>query len=706
MTDALQRLQTLPNTELRPEAPTTGVPERVRVAEATFDVQWSADQPAALVVRDSPFGGRASVPLVEIFTAEEQRARTSQAYFRSAVGARMRVIAVSHEEDAAARRTLVSQRDATTGLEADTVISQPWGVSTVRAQTRLRNAGTRPVVITAVTSLSFGFGLSESDLDDVRLAVADSEWLAEDRWSEIPLRAVLPGVSLGFHEQDGRGHYGLSSHGAWSSGEHVPCGILTSGDGSALAWQIETSAGWHVDISQARDGGVLSLLGPTDLENHFAHRIAPGDTFDAVPVSIASSHDGRDGVVAALTAYRRWLRRGQDTSSLPVVYNDFMNTLMGQPTTEQLLPLVAAAADAGAEVFCIDAGWFAEPEIGDWWATVGEWQEANTRFTAGLKQITDEILSRGMRVGLWLEPEVVGADSPVADVLPDDAFFWRHGQRVMEHRRYHLDFRHPAARAHMDEVVDRIVAEYGVSYIKLDYNINPGAGTERDATAAGDGLLGHTRAFREWLIDVQQRHPGLQLENCSSGAMRADYSLLEVTHQQSTSDQQDFRLYPPIAASAPMSILPEQCANWAYPAAGMTDEETAFTLVTGLSGRLYLSGFLHELTNEQRALVADAAQLHKRVRRGLSAAVPFWPLGLPDWDADTIVLGLHTDDGDLLFVWDRHSDARTLTIPGITGTAAQLFPALTGAAPRVTLAGLQLQTPAGAAARMLHIVRS
>ncbi len=703
MTDALQRLHTLPASESPSEALTTAVPGRVRVADATFDLDWSADQPAALVVRDSPFAGRVSVPRVEIFTAEEQRARTSQAYFRSAVGGRMRVTAVSYEEDATARRTLVSQRDADTGLEADTVISQPWGVSTARAQTRLRNSGPRPVVLTAVTSLSFGFGQSETDLEGVRLAVADSEWLAEDRWSEIPLRTVLPGVSLGFHDQDGRGHYGLTSHGAWSSGEHVPCGILTAADGSALAWQIETSAGWHVDISQARDGGVLSLLGPTDLENHFAHEIAPGATFDAVPVSVASSTDGRDGAVAALTAYRRWLRRDQDTSSLPVVYNDFINTLRGQPTTEQLLPLVAAAADAGAEVFCIDAGWFAEPEIGDWWATVGEWKEATTRFTAGLQQITDEILARGMRVGLWLEPEVVGADSPAADALPDEAFFSRHGQRVMEHRRYHLDFRHPAARAHMDEVVDRIVADYGVSYIKLDYNINPGAGTERDATAAGDGLLGHTRAFRDWLIDVQQRHPGLQLENCSSGAMRADYSLLEVTHQQSTSDQQDFRLYPPIAASAPVSILPEQCANWAYPAAGMTDEETVFTLVTGLSGRLYLSGFLHELTDEQRARVAEAVQLHKRVRPGLSTAVPFWPLGLPAWNADTIVLGLHTDDGDLLFVWDRHPAARTLTIPGIAGTAAQLFPVVAGGVPTVTTDDLQLQTPAGPTARVLRI---
>ena len=59
---------------------------------------------------------------------------------------------------------------------------------------------------------------------------------------------------------------------------------------------------------------------------------------------------------------------------------------------------------------------------------------------------------------------------------------------------------------------------------------------------------------------------------------------------QSTSDQQDFRKYPPIAASAPVSMLPEQAASWAYPQPEMSDEEAAFCLVTGLLGRFYLSG--------------------------------------------------------------------------------------------------------------------
>ena len=45
--------------------------------------------------------------------------------------------------------------------------------------------------------------------------------------------------------------------------------------------------------------------------------------------------------------------------------------------------------------------------------------------------------------GLWLEPEVIGVDSPIARELPDDAFLTRRGVRVAEHGRYLLDLRNP-----------------------------------------------------------------------------------------------------------------------------------------------------------------------------------------------------------------------------------------------------------------------
>ncbi|MEO7023253.1 MAG: glycoside hydrolase family 36 protein [Leifsonia sp.] len=620
--------------------------------------------------------GSSHAPLVEIFTADEQRTRTSQAYVQSSVGARLRY--VDHDEEIVEHgvRIRVRQLDEQSRLHVTTTVDTFHKSGAVRIRSAVSNTSDLRIVLTAVSSASFGLRTPRASFDRLQLFTADSEWLAENRWRQQRLRDLLPELDLELHAQDGRGHGSITSHGSWSTGEHLPMAIVYDpATGDALAWQIETSVGWHMDLSQQRDGATVSLFGPTDLEHQFAYTLEPGDTFETESAAIASSPDGLEGVIAALTDYRRSLRRRHRRDEpLPIVYNDFMNTLMGQPTTAKLTPLIDAAAAAGAEVFCIDAGWFADPELGDWWSSVGIWEEHPSRFSGGLQSLLDRIHALGMRSGIWLEPEVVGVSSPIAFALPDSAFFHRFGKRVREHDRYHLDFRHPLARAHVDRALDALV-DMGISFVKLDYNINPGAGTELGATAAGAGLLGHARAYRSWLVDIQERHPDLLVENCSSGAMRADYSLLEISHLQSTSDQQDHLLYPPIAALAPASIVPEQCGNWAYPAAGMSPEETAFTLTNGLAGRLYLSGFIDTLSETQSNLVQEAVHVHRELRETLRRATPFWPLGFPGWDDRVICVGYRAGDEVLFMLWNRGPQAAAVDLPGIPTAIRQVFPA-------------------------------
>ena len=58
--------------------------------------------------------------------------------------------------------------------------------------------------------------------------------------------------------------------------------------------------------------------------------------------------------------------------------------------------------------------------------------------------------------------EVIETRSPMAAQLPDQAFLLRRGARVIEAGRFHLDLRHPAARAHLDATVNRLVTDFGV----------------------------------------------------------------------------------------------------------------------------------------------------------------------------------------------------------------------------------------------------
>ncbi|MEU4243915.1 glycoside hydrolase family 36 protein [Actinoplanes sp. NPDC026619] len=619
-----------------------------------------------------PIAAAVDHPLVDLCTAAEQRARSSRCYVRTSVGERLRVTSAGPE---------IRQADPVTGLEVISRI-ETLGDSAIELRHTVRNGGSRPVTLTAVTS--FGFRIRPGAAE---VTWAESSWLAEQRWRTEPLRDHLPDVGLPLHDQDGRGRWAVTSHGSWSTGEHLPIGVLSVGD-QAVGWELATSSPWLWECGEALDGVHVTGLGPTGTEHGFAVTLAPGDEFAAAPALLAWSDRGRDGAVAALTVARR-ARRQATLGGLPVVYNDFMNTLMGDPSTEKVVPLIDAAAEAGAEVFCVDAGWFADG--GDWWHTVGAWREAPGRFTGGLRAVLGHIRARGMTAGLWLEPEAMGTGSPAAAGLPDDAYLRRHGERIVEHERYHLDFRHPAVRERLDEVVDRLVTELGVGYLKLDYNIDPGA---------ADGLLEHGRAYRDWLRDLGRRHPALLIENCASGGMRADAALLQVSSIQSTSDQQDHLRYAAIAAAAPMSIPPEQAGNWAYPSVEMPLAETAFAMLGGIAGRLYLSGFLHRLDENRRALVAEGVRVHRRWRTTIAEAAPSWPLGLPG-RADT-ALALRLDN--LLAVWSRGHDAEVL-LPGVTALE-QLYPAAAPSWPATPGPdGLWLRLPGTVDAR-LYLIRT
>ena len=660
----------------------------------------------------------AALPLLDVIVAGEGRGWSGGRYCESEAGGRFRY--AGHSERAADgtwQELRVDLDDPVTGLHAE-VFYQLLAAGGLRSWVRLENRGARPVTVESVTSFLYGglgTGPGPDDLADLDVLWAENDWMAEGRWQVRPLSDALPDIGRQTIGADPRGCFSLTSVGSWSSGRYLPAGaIVNRRTGHAWAWQVEHNGGWHWQVGEcthrsagigpgphgrhappgAVSGAYLALLGPADAEHHWRVTLNTGDAFTSVPASVAVSPDGFDGAMAGLTAIRRAIRRPhEDGRRLPVIFNDYMNTLMGDPTTERLLPLIAAAAQAGAEYFCIDSGWYAEIDEG-WWDTVGAWRPSQTRFPGGIAEVLDRIREAGMVPGLWLEPEVVGVNSEVARQLPADAFFQYCGQPVVEHGRYHLDLRHTAAVKHLDQVVDYLVGELGVGYLKLDYNITVAPGPDTGGPgggkiSAGAGLLAANRAQLDWLDAVLDRYPGLVIENCSSGGMRTDYALLSRMQLQSTSDQQEYLRYPPIAAAAPAAIAPEQAAVWAYPQPEFTDDEIAFTMATALLGRVHLSGHLDRMTAPQRELVAEAVRVYQEsLRPTIAGAVPFWPLGLPRWDDPWIVLGLRAPGVSHLTAWRRGpqpgTDEHQVTFPvphlhGVRVNVQVLYPRHAGA---------------------------
>ncbi|MCD7094907.1 alpha-galactosidase [Klebsiella quasipneumoniae subsp. quasipneumoniae] len=490
------------------------------------------------------------------------------------------------------------------------------------------------------------------------LHLPHNNWYGEAQWK----RATLPELGLDKVNRFSLDRFSIENTGTWSSIGYLPCAAFEDlATGTTLLWQIEHNGSWQWEIGDFREHLYLQISGPTENENHWWKQLMPGETFTSVPVAVSLVQGGLQEALQEITRYRRRiLRPSQDNIVLPVIFNDYMNCLFGDPTTEKLLPLIDIAAVAGCEYFCIDCGWYSD---GEWWDGVGEWQPSTTRFPRGIREPIDYIAAKGMKPGLWLELEVIGITCPLAQKLPDECFFQRHGKRVIDHQRYQLDFRHPLVQEHADRVIARLVDEYGISYIKMDYNINAGSGTDYQADSTGDGLLQHNRAYLSWLIKTMNRYPHLVIENCGSGGLRMDYALLQHHSIQSVTDQTDYRLMAVIASSAASAVTPEQAAIWSYPLREGDREEVVMNMINSMLLRIHQSGHLAELSEERFLLVKEGIALYKTFREKIPHMTPFWPLGMPSMSSPWLAFGLYDDNDIWLAVWRMDSAEDTISLP-------------------------------------------
>lgn len=670
---------------------------------------WRAVWPTGVIVRR---------PMVELLVLGEGRALTTLRTDRTVVGDGLRYVTHRTSADDGAERLEVVQLNERAGVEVTTRLERLTDGSAYRATATVRNVGEGRLVLQGVTSVVLS-GLTPFLGDNAGTAVWSSraEWCGENRWSSVPVTgpAGLPDINVAAHRHAPRGTFARSGQSTWSTGEFLPvAGLVHEESGRAVFWEIENNGPWRWEVSsqfRQDDWLTVALLGPTDLEHSWTTELEPGAEFTTVPASFALSADGLAGAVGELTRHRRRSHVATTADAgRPLVFNDYMNALMGDPTTEKLLPLVDAAAAVGAEYFCIDAGWYDDGYA--WWPSVGAWEPSVRRFgDLGLQGVLQYIRDAGMRPGLWIEPEVIGVRSPRAAELPEECFMHRRGVRIVEHDRYFLDLRSAKAREYLDSVFDRLVGELGARYFKWDYNVTPGTGPDTGVSSPGEGLLDHARAHLEWFEALRRRHPDVIFEACSSGAQRMDQAILARYDLQSTSDQQDYRLYPAIAASAPMALRPEQAGNWAYPQSEMTLEQVAFNLVTGLSGRLYLSGNLDKLDDARLGLVREATGAYHDVLDHHARALPQWPLGLPTWDAPAVALASATDDQTLVFVWNRDEAGGPvhLDLPRLAGrevVVETVFPkALPEWSARWDAAAGRLVVDAGACGESARVLR-
>ncbi len=508
----------------------------------------------------------------------------------------------------------------------------------IRQRNTIVNTSDEDITVNRISSV-YADGIARNFYDkDVRIHKCHSVWQGEGQWvSSTPSELGLYPISA--HDISYCTH-SLVSVGSWSTGKYYPIVLIENRTDNityffehqgGVSWEIELGTKGlpdalelTVDVNSLHEGALGSCI-----------TLKKGETYCTTPVLYGEIEGTVDDAIETLLKYKR--NHGRQLQKPLVCYNDFMNCLWAMPDDKKLIPLIDAAATVGAEVFCIDDGWFVKEDG----CSFGDWIPDDSKFGKyKLSGILNYISERGMIPGIWFELETCTDDSAIYNIA-EDAVLRRRGH-VINGSRCFVNF---MCKEVVDYLRDRIRYMYGlgIRYIKNDYNHSLGIGCDNNNDRSfGIGIIENYKAFCDFIDSLYEEMPDLIIENCGSGAMRCDSGTLSHFYLQSVSDQENYLNMPSVTWGMQRCIPPEKCGIWAYPYPvpykdrfdssfihdeeflnSMADgEQTAFNMASALFGTMYISGHIEKCDSLNQELIKHAVECSKNSKEFIQTALP------------------------------------------------------------------------------------
>jgi alpha-galactosidase len=358
-------------------------------------------------------------------------------------------------------------------------------------------------------------------------------------WSDLPLNAELVFGS-------DRGRSGWGSPFAVCRNQ-VTGGYFLVALAWSANWQIRLQSLWSPNNSASSLRCVVGPTGPAPLR-----MVAAGETVELPEVHFGLGYDDFDALIQAWHTHIRAGVLTQDTFPQPVILNHW-GYMEHELEESRLIAEIDIAAEIGAELFMVDAGWFGNKGTG-WWDTVGDWK-AGDRLPNDLFPIFDHARARGLQVGLWVEIETADSkNSELAKAHPD-WFLTRYGKPVDRL----LDLSNPEVAAHLEAVCINLVERYRLDMFRLDYNTDAHEGgfNQRDGRLENTTWR-HVEVLYGIFERLKKRFPNLQLENCSSGGGRTDIGIASRFTTNWTSDWMKMPRTVRILNGLSMALPPER----------------------------------------------------------------------------------------------------------------------------------------------------
>lgn len=246
-----------------------------------------------------------------------------------------------------------------------------------------------------------------------------------------------------------------------------------------------------------------------------------------------------------------------DLDSAAAVMHDFLRTIVVPPRpddfpwvqyntwfswyceldADNLVQEADIAAELGAEVFYVDAGWWVgNPMLRDQFSSgLGNWTENRDKFPDGLADFAERIRRAGMHFGIWFEPERVDLRTAATGTWKPE-WIARHGDRWVrcdwpaDTDTAWLCFGSPEVQDWATATISTVIADTGARWLKWDSNYWGVCTSPDHGHGTGDGEAAQLEGVYAVMDRLRTRFPGLIIENCAGGATRMDFRIARHTH--------------------------------------------------------------------------------------------------------------------------------------------------------------------------------
>ncbi len=206
---------------------------------------------------------------------------------------------------------------------------------------------------------------------------------------------------------------------------------------------------------------------------------------------------------------------------------------------DKVLHLANKAKEIGVDMLVLDDGWFEGRQ--DDTSSLGDWTADKERFPNGIPALAAKVKAKGLKFGIWFEPEMVNPQSSLFEKHPDWILHVPGRKPSLGRNQLTLDLSRPEVIDHLYGQIDNILSCGDIDYVKWDMNRNmtevgsAGQSKNRQREVSHRYILGLYDLLRRLI----KKYPDVLFENCASGGNRFDLGMLSYMAQNWTSDMCD-----------------------------------------------------------------------------------------------------------------------------------------------------------------------